>query len=338
MIKAAEKHGVKLLLTLADGRSHCGHSDGAKGGDGSGKRPDWYANGFRDQYLPHVTQMTSTYKDSPAIGMWEIINEPGDAEWQTIKLFFDEVAAEMKKNDPNHLVSTGSWAPWAYDGDANFQTLHESPNIDVGSVHEYDYDHENSNTIESPHFAGALRAMNNLNKVLIVGETAIESGGSCRTDRQARVSAMKQKFDLYLNKGAGAVLVWNLAQSSTGCGFTFPVTDPLLDMIKTYPLNLNATNPRTGGTQPAVVPTVPPISDDFGPLRVSDNMRYLVRSDGTPFFWMGDTAWSLFTGLTREDPVYYLQTRKNQSYNVIQAVAIFPQAGGSGNSHYDISP
>lgn len=238
VIKAAEEHDIKLLLTLADGRSHCGHTDGAKNGGGSGKRSDWYVSGFRTHYLPHAREMTATYKDSPAVGMWEIINEPGDADWRTIKSFLDEVAAEIKENDPNHLVSTGSWAPWAYDGVDNFRALHESPDIDVGSLHEYDYDHNESNTIESPHFAGALRAMSDLDKVLIVGETGINSGDSCRTDRQTRVSAMKRKFDLYLNAGAGGVLVWNLAQSSTGCGFTFPVTDPLLDMIRSYPANL----------------------------------------------------------------------------------------------------
>lgn len=26
-------------------------------------------------------------------------------------------------------------------------------------------------------------------------------------------------------------------------------------------------------------------------LKVSDNGRFLVRDDGTPFFWLGDTAW-----------------------------------------------
>jgi mannan endo-1,4-beta-mannosidase len=134
-------------------------------------------------------------------------------------------------------VSSGSWSPWAYKGGSNFQTMHESPNIDVGSIHEYDYDYNQSNTIESPHFASALKAMNNLNKALLVGETGIESGDDCRTDRQTRVKAIKQKFDIYLEKGAAVVLVWNLAQSTKGCGFTFPVTDPLLDMIKTYPIN-----------------------------------------------------------------------------------------------------
>ncbi len=237
IISAAEKHNIKLVLSLGDGRSHCGHLDGAKDGDGSGKVPEWYESGFRQHYLPHVRRMASTYKNSPAIGMWEIINEPGDADWNTIQVFLAEVAAEIKKQDPNHLVASGSWAPWTYGGNANFRAIHESEHIDVGSLHEYDYDYNESNTIESPHFAGALQAMDSLDKILMVGETGIESGNSCRTDRQARAEAIRQKFDIYLNKGAKIVLVWNLAQSATGCGFTFSPDDPMMDIIKTYPSN-----------------------------------------------------------------------------------------------------
>ena len=29
--------------------------------------------------------------------------------------------------------------------------------------------------------------------------------------------------------------------------------------------------------------------------------------DGTPFFWLGDTAWELFHRLNREDAEYYLK-------------------------------
>jgi Cellulase (glycosyl hydrolase family 5) len=237
VIKAAEKHGIKLILTLGDGRSHCGHADGAPKGDGSGKVPEWYATGFRKEYLPHVRKMTAAYKDSPAIGMWEILNEPGDAKWPVIRKFFDEVADVIKDHDPNHLVGSGSWAPWAYGGPENFQTLHSGPDIDVGSLHEYDYDYKESNTIESPHFAGALKAMNNLGKVLIIGETGIKSGDSCRTDRATRMEAIRKKFDVYLGKGAGAVLIWNLAQSTSGCSFTFAVDDPLVEMIRKHPVN-----------------------------------------------------------------------------------------------------
>ncbi len=31
-------------------------------------------------------------------------------------------------------------------------------------------------------------------------------------------------------------------------------------------------------------------------LKVSPNGRYLTRADGTPFFWLGDTAWELVGG------------------------------------------
>lgn len=58
------------------------------------------------------------------------------------------------------------------------------------------------------------------------------------------------------------------------------------------------------------------------PLRVSDNQRFLVRSDGSPFFWLADTAWELFHRCDREEATMYLKKRKSQGFNVIQAVAL----------------
>lgn len=104
LVRLAEKYDIKLILSLGDGRSGCGDFDGAPDGDGSGKTQEWYESGFRDKYLPHVIEMTSRYKDSPAIAMWEIINEPGEADWATIRDFLHEVAAVIKQHDPKHLV------------------------------------------------------------------------------------------------------------------------------------------------------------------------------------------------------------------------------------------
>ncbi len=116
--------------------------------------------------------------------------------------------------------------------------MHDSPNIDVGNLHEYDYDYQQSNIIESPHFDPCLKAMSDLNKPLIIGETGIESGDSCRTSRTQRVMAMRKKFDLYIRKGAGAVLVWNLANTAPDCDLTFSTDDPLLNMIINYQRNI----------------------------------------------------------------------------------------------------
>ncbi|MGV3519368.1 glycoside hydrolase family 140 protein [Luteitalea sp.] len=57
-------------------------------------------------------------------------------------------------------------------------------------------------------------------------------------------------------------------------------------------------------------------------LAVSENKRFLVQADGTPFFWLGDTAWELFHRLSREDAERYLRNRAARRFTVIQAVAL----------------
>lgn len=62
-----------------------------------------------------------------------------------------------------------------------------------------------------------------------------------------------------------------------------------------------------------------PIGTD---LRASPDGHYLTEADGTPFFWMGDTAWAIFERLTREEADVYLRDRAAKGFNIVQAVAI----------------
>jgi len=57
-------------------------------------------------------------------------------------------------------------------------------------------------------------------------------------------------------------------------------------------------------------------------LQVSENKRFLVTSDGKPFFWLADTAWELFHRCDKDEANRYLQKRAEQGFNVIQAVAL----------------
>ena len=69
-------------------------------------------------------------------------------------------------------------------------------------------------------------------------------------------------------------------------------------------------------------------------LKVSDNHRFLVTESGTPFFWLGDTAWELFHRLNREDAERYLRDRAEKGFTVIQAVALAEVNGlGDPNSY-----
>lgn len=55
-----------------------------------------------------------------------------------------------------------------------------------------------------------------------------------------------------------------------------------------------------------------------GFLKVSDNRRGFVHDDGTPFFWLGDTVWSISAGATVEEWREYLDFRRAQGYNLVQ--------------------
>jgi len=66
----------------------------------------------------------------------------------------------------------------------------------------------------------------------------------------------------------------------------------------------------------------PVLSASLPALRVSDNHHYLVRADGRPFFWLGDTAWELLHRLDRQETQDYLRHRAAQGYTVIQTVIL----------------
>lgn len=57
-----------------------------------------------------------------------------------------------------------------------------------------------------------------------------------------------------------------------------------------------------------------------GALKLSDNRRYLVHTDGTPFFWLADTAWNGIIRSTVVEWSKYLKIRREQGFTAVQFV------------------
>ena len=76
------------------------------------------------------------------------------------------------------------------------------------------------------------------------------------------------------------------------------------------------------------------------PLSVSDNGRFLLQSDGKPFFFLGCTAWQFFAELSREEGDAYMEDRRQKEFTVIQACAVGIGWGNpthkEGNAYGDI--
>lgn len=74
------------------------------------------------------------------------------------------------------------------------------------------------------------------------------------------------------------------------------------------------------------------------PLVVSSNRRYLTTRDGSPFFYLGETAWELFHRCTREDAELLLSDRAAKGFTVIQAVALAELDGLNTPNSYGHRP
>lgn len=57
-----------------------------------------------------------------------------------------------------------------------------------------------------------------------------------------------------------------------------------------------------------------------GDLRVSANHRHLEHADGTPFLWLGDTAWNVAAKSTPAEWQEYVDTRARQRFSVLQVI------------------
>ena len=65
-----------------------------------------------------------------------------------------------------------------------------------------------------------------------------------------------------------------------------------------------------------------------GPIKVSPDGRHFVDKAGKPFFWLGDTAWPLFTQYSREQAEAYLENRGAKGFTVIQGVLVWGHGSG----------
>ena len=73
-------------------------------------------------------------------------------------------------------------------------------------------------------------------------------------------------------------------------------------------------------------------------LTISPDRRSLVREDGTPFFWLGDTVWELLHRGTIEEAEFYLENRRRKEFTVVQAVALAEFDGLNSPNAYGERP
>lgn len=91
---------------------------------------------------------------------------------------------------------------------------------------------------------------------------------------------------------------------------------------------IDGLSPRTGSFEAAPYDGANPIYR-HGFLKVNGNGRGFAHQDGTPFFWLGDTAWAATSKASVEEWAAYLERRSGQGFNIVQINSL-PQFDASG--------
>jgi hypothetical protein len=259
---AAERHGQRLIPVLGNQSGSCD--------DGHWKDVAWYAGAFNQRFndngrglnaVPYLAWVTSTvnrYKSSPALGMWEPVNEPeatnclpghkGSACYthqapcvagaaESLRSFFDRVGARIKQIDPKHLIASGlaGGTQCGVKGD-RYAVVHASPYVDVATFHDYNQDTSAVPELLQVRLAQATA----LDKPLISEEVGINASSSSTTAcvaPAARATLMAHKLNGQLRAGSRGFLPWFYAPAmAEGCRHDLAPDDPTLTYLQHAPL------------------------------------------------------------------------------------------------------
>ena len=89
-----------------------------------------------------IDMVTTRYKDSPALAFYSIAGEPTPptttAQFQTMLAFYTATSQEIRKNDPDHLISTGGLNHMQDHPELSWwQTIDALPTFDLVTVETY---------------------------------------------------------------------------------------------------------------------------------------------------------------------------------------------------------
>ena len=263
VVQTAERYGHKLIISLANQTGNCDTP--------SYKDEAWYAGGYRQvfnggtynggasgpstplSFWDYLHQIVPRYANSPAVAIWQPVNEPRNAvinpdgtqtctstAASTLRQFFDVVGSEIHRLAPRQLVGS------AVIGQGNcgakgseYAFLHASPGIDVGSYHDYNYD---TSPVSGDQWNGLrvrIDQMNQVGKPLIIDEVGMKAAdgvAGCMTLAQRRDN-IKAKMDAQLALGVDMYLAWAWTKYPiSACSVNMTAGDPTLSLLKAYPL------------------------------------------------------------------------------------------------------
>jgi len=242
-LAVARAHGVRVIFVLADQWGHC---------EGEAARTlAWYQGGYRTQvdpgslvpYQQWVAQAVARYAGNPSIALWQLVTE-GEARnpdgscsealaTKALRAFADGMGALIRAADRNHLIGLGTIAGECGSNEADYQTIHASPYIDVCDYHDYGSPEAAMPGDQYNGLQASINRCHALAKPLIVTETGIHATQVGGADKRAALFG--KKFAEQFAAGVAGELLWDWSLNAPAGGdYEIGPGDPALRLLKDY--------------------------------------------------------------------------------------------------------
>ncbi|PGH12871.1 hypothetical protein AJ79_03971 [Helicocarpus griseus UAMH5409] len=150
VVRAAESHGIQLILPFVNNWADYGGMDVYVSQLGGSGHESFYTNeAIQEAYTNYLTTIIERYKDSPAIYAWELGNEPRcqGCDTSVITEWARTVSAYIKSIDPSHYVALGDEGffnepdnplyPYQGGEGIDFVANLGIETLDIGTIHLY---------------------------------------------------------------------------------------------------------------------------------------------------------------------------------------------------------
>jgi len=183
----------------------------------------WFAEGYKETYLPFVKEAVGRFKDSPQIAFWQLMNEPNPWGWpwgwessgiKTFERWIKDVAAEIRASDPCHPISIGLISVDKIGSKVKrekwFKEIHTSTEADLVTAHV----HQNSGKTE-------VDLANEIGYPIVFTEVWVDRSSNIEKRRYWVLRFAEERLD----RGADGLLLWQFKKPGREYTWEYEITE-----------------------------------------------------------------------------------------------------------------
>ena len=344
VIAEAKKYNFKVIPVLEDGPGYC-TTNGAGVAKWQYNSDTWYTTGYKVpygtaamSYRSYVPLIVSHYKNEPTILGWMMMNEADTsakrADGKSVLVdFATDIAALIKANDPNHLVTVGTQSNGSSGASgSDFTAVYSVPNVDFAEAHDWSYygwgnvndplpgANNTTEALPDPNSTDCLKQYQALiacsvanakvmNIPIIIGESGLAATDA--PSRQTRATQMAARLKAAFDNGVAGYLVWqwNKVLDTEHFDVIQGTNDPILGVMAAA-IGAPAPTPTASVSPtatPTPTPTPTPVPTPSGATMIDDTV-----TSGNPAFSYTGT-WQISTGDGKYDSDDHYTTSANDS-------------------------